>query len=138
MKKVIIGVHGLGNKPPKYLLKKWWKDAIKEGFNKKGLHNQLPEFELVYWADILYEKPLNKWEKDPDSPYYLNEPYKKSSKNLIIEDHSYHQDLIDFISAQLNKIFLNEDNTLNYGFISDFVLHNFFKDLEIYYTSSMS
>lgn len=134
MKKVIIGVHGLGNKPPKYLLEKWWKDAIKEGFNKIDLNIQMPEFELVYWADILHEKPLNKWEKDPDSPHYLKEPYKKSSKKYIIEDHTYQQDLIDFISTQLNKIFLNEDKTLNYGFISDFILHNFFKDLEIYYT----
>lgn len=55
MKRVIIGVSGPENKPPKYLLKKWWKDAIKDGFNRKGLSNQLPEFELVYWADILYE-----------------------------------------------------------------------------------
>jgi len=134
MKKVIIGIHGLGNKPPKYLLKKWWKDAIKEGFNNKGIHPQLPEFELVYWADILYEKPLNKWEKDTNSPYYLEEPYKKSSKKHIIKDHSYQQDLMDFISTQMNKIFLNEDNSLNYSFISDFILRNFFKDLEIYYT----
>ncbi len=134
MKKVIIGVHGLGNKPPKYLLNKWWKDAIKEGFNKNGVKNELPEFELVYWADILYDKPLNKWEKDTESPYYLEEPYKKSPKNFVIEDHSFQQDLIYFISSQLNKIFLNEDKTLNYGFITDFILHNFFKDLEIYYT----
>ena len=64
MKQVIIGIHGLGNKPPKYLLKKWWKDSIKEGFNKNGFKNELPEFELVYWADILNQKPLNNWEKD--------------------------------------------------------------------------
>ena len=134
MKKVIIGVHGLGNKPPKYLLEKWWKDAIKEGFCNNGVANDLPEFELIYWADILYEKPLNKWEKDADSPYYLDEPYKKSPKRLEVEDTSFQQDVIDFISNQLNKIFLNEDKTLNYGFITDFILHKYFKDLEIYYT----
>lgn len=133
MKKVIIGVHGLGNKPPKNLLKKWWKDAIKEGFKKNGVKNELSEFELVYWADILYDGPLNKWEKDPESPYYLNEPYKKASKNLVVEDRSLKESWIDFISTQLNKIFLNEDKTLNYGFITDFILHNYFRDLEVYY-----
>ncbi|MRT93928.1 hypothetical protein [Ancylomarina sp. 16SWW S1-10-2] len=134
MKKVIIAVHGLGNKPPKYLLEKWWKDAIKEGFSKNGIKNELPEFELVYWADILYEKPLNKWEKDTKNPYYLDEPYTKSPKNPVVEDTSFQQDVIDFISNQVNKIFLNEDKTLNYGFITDFILRNYFKDLEIYYT----
>lgn len=131
MKKVIIGIHGLGNKPPKYLLKKWWKDAIKEGFNKNGFDSELPEFDLVYWADILYEKPLNKWDKN--SPYYIDEPYKKSSKNFALEDHSFRQEIIDFVSTKLNKIFLNEDKTLNYSFISDFILEKFFKDLNTYY-----
>lgn len=134
MKKVIIGVHGLGNKPPKNILEKWWKDAIKEGFNKNGIENELPKFELVYWADILYEKPLNKSEKDSDSPYYLDEPYKKASDNFVNEDSSFHHKLIDIISSQLNKIFLNEDKSLNYSFISDFLLRKFFNDLEVYYT----
>ncbi len=134
MKKVIIGIHGLGNKPPEYLLKKWWKDAIYEGFNKNGLKNDLPEFELVYWADILYDKPLNQWEKKKDSPYYLDEPYKKSPRNKVNEDYSFRQHLIDFISTQLNKIFLNEDKTLNYNFITDYIIRKYFKDLNTYYT----
>lgn len=133
MKKVIIGIHGLGNKPPKYLLEKWWKDSIKEGFNKNGFKNELVDFELVYWADILYEKPLDKWEKDERSPYFLDEPYKKSPKNFELEDNSFKQDIIDFISSQLNKLFLNADKTLNYGFITDFILEKFFKDLNTYY-----
>lgn len=133
MKKVVIGVHGLGNKPPKYLLEKWWKDAIEEGFGNNDAKNDLPKFELVYWADILYDKPLDKWEKDIKSPYYLDEPYKKSPKSTVAKDNSFQQDLNDFLSTQLNRIFLNEDKSLNYGFITDFILHNFFKDLEAYY-----
>lgn len=133
MKKVIIGIHGLGNKPPKYLLRKWWKDAMREGLKKNGVKNELPEFELIYWADILYDKPLDKWEKDEDSRYYLDEPYVRSPKNYTLEDHSLRQKIVDTLSTQLNKLFLNEDKTLNYKFISDFILHNFFKDLEIYF-----
>ena len=134
MKKVIIGIHGLGNKPPKYLLDKWWKDAMNEGLKRNDHNSELPEFDLIYWADLLYAKPLNKWEKDTDSPYYLDEPYIKSPMNYTIEDTSFRQKLVEFISSQLNKLFLNEDKTLNYGFITDYILHNFFKDLEIYYT----
>jgi hypothetical protein len=133
MKKVLIGVHGLGNKPPKYLLNKWWKEAMNEGFKENGIKNELPEFELIYWADLLYDKPLNKWEKNTESPYFIDEPYLKSPKNYIAEDNSVRLKVVDFVSSQLNKLFLKEDKTLNYGFISDFILQNFFKDLEVYY-----
>ena len=37
MSKVIIGIHGLGNKPQKNLLEEWWKAAINEGFNLAGI-----------------------------------------------------------------------------------------------------
>lgn len=133
MKKIIIGIHGLGNKPPKYLLQKWWKDAMNEGMKSQGINKKIPDFELIYWADILYEKPLNKWEKDPENPYYLDEPYVKAPEFVEVEDHSFIMKLTDFISDQLNKIFLNEDKTLNYSFLSDIILKNYFRDLDFYY-----
>ncbi|MDA3893676.1 MAG: hypothetical protein PF517_18585 [Salinivirgaceae bacterium] len=133
MKQVIIGIHGLGNKPPKYLLKKWWKDAILEGFSHQNIKTILPEFELVYWADLLYDKPLDKWEKNTDSPYFLDEPYEKAKGKFVPEDHSLRIRVIDFISRQLNKIFLNDDRTLNYGYLSDRILKRYFHDLDVYY-----
>jgi hypothetical protein len=133
MKKVIIGIHGLGNKPPKYLLNKWWKDAMLEGFDSQGIKKKLPKFELAYWADILHDKPLNYWEKDKKSPYYLDEPYKKASKNFIVEDHSFRMKLVDYLVNQLNKIFLNDDKSLNYRFITDFIIRKYFSDLDVYY-----
>ena len=133
MRKVIIGIHGLGNKPPKYLLQKWWKDAMIEGLNSSGFKKNLPDFELVYWADILYDKPLNRWEKDKDNPYYLDEPYIKAPKISLEEKHAFQEKIIGFISNQLNKIFLNEDKSLNYSFITDAILEKYFRDLEVYY-----
>ena len=133
MRKVIIGIHGLGNKPPKYILQKWWKDAMIEGLNSSGYKKNLPAFELVYWADILYEKPLNRWEKDKDNPYFLDEPYIKAPKDIIEEKHPFQEKIISFISDQLNKIFLNEDNSLNYSFITNAILKKYFRDLEVYY-----
>lgn len=133
MKKIIIGIHGLGNKPPKYLLKKWWKDAMNEGMKTQGINKKVPDFEMIYWADILYDKPLNKWEKDHENPYYLDEPYVKASEFVEVEDHAFIMKLTGFISNQLNKIFLNEDKTLNYSFISDYILKKYFRDLDVYY-----
>jgi len=102
MKKVIIGIHGLGNKPPKYLLRKWWKEAMMEGLNSSGIQHRLPRFELVYWADILYDKPLNRWEKDKDSPYFLDEPYIEAPKTISDEKHPIQERLAKCISKYQN------------------------------------
>jgi len=40
---------------------------------------------------------------------------------------------LGFIEKQIDKLFLNEDSTINYGFISDFIIRKYFKDLGIYY-----
>ena len=133
MKKVIIGVHGLGNKPPKYLLQKWWKDAMLEGFNLSGIKKDLPHFEMVYWADILYEKPLNKWEKRKNKPFYLDEPYTKAARKAQEENHFFQKKIISFIAHRLNKIFLRKDKTLNYSYITGAIMRRYFRDLEIYY-----
>lgn len=134
MKKVIIGIHGLGNKPPKDLLQKWWEEAMQEGLQTLGLNKKLPEFEMVYWADIIYDKPLNEDEKDTENTFYLDEPYTIAPKTVEIEDHSFMRKLANFISEQLNNILLNEDKSLNYSFLTDIILKKYFKDLDIYYT----
>ncbi len=59
MSKIIIGIHGLGNKPPKELLARWWKEAILEGLRKNNYSAKDFNFELVYWADILHKNPLD-------------------------------------------------------------------------------
>jgi hypothetical protein len=59
-KKVIIGIHGLDNKPEPTLLSDWWKAAIDEGIARHG-GGQKPKvrFELVYWADLVYPEPAD-------------------------------------------------------------------------------
>lgn len=130
---VIIGIHGLGNKPDKDTLKEWWQLSMLEGLENNGFKNDLPEFELVYWADIIHEKPLNKNIKDPDSPYYIDEVYKPSPENFAPAEKKLHKKLFRFLGNQLNKIFLNEDYTLKYSFLADYIVRKYFKSLEIYY-----
>jgi hypothetical protein len=133
MSNVIIGVHGLGNKPEKHLLEKWWKLAMKEGLRSAGFDQVLPKFELAYWADILYEKPLSVSEKDANSPLYLDEPYTLGQKDYDAEISETRSKVVDFLSRQMNRIFLNDDFSLNYSFITDAILRKYFRDLEIYY-----
>ena len=67
-RKVIIGIHGLDNKPEPAVLSAWWKAAIEEGIARHG-GGRRPKvrFQLVYWADLVYSEP-----SDPAS---LTDPY---------------------------------------------------------------
>lgn len=71
MKKVIIGIHGLSNKPARKLLAGWWELALREGL---GRRRRLP-FRMVYWAHHYYAAPLDPGVRDPDDPLFLPEPY---------------------------------------------------------------
>ena len=49
------------------------------------------------------------------------------------EDHSTRKKFIDFLSKEIDTLFLNEDFSLNYSFISDAILKHWFADLDMYY-----
>ncbi len=133
MSKVIIGIHGLGNKPPKSLLEKWWKASIDEGLQKTGAKSFNYHFELVYWADILHKEPLDENVSDQKNPLYLKEKYVPGNKDFIPENHSMRKKIIDFLSEEVDSLFLNKDFTLNYSFITNTILKRWFADLDIYY-----
>lgn len=133
MEKVILGVHGLGNKPPKELIEGWWATAIHEGFGRIGYKGRVPKFEMVYWADVLYDRPLDPNETDVESPYYLDEPYVKSSKKFPLVNRNLRISINDFISRQLNKIFLNNDYSLNYQNIVNNLVKEYLRDFDVYF-----
>ncbi|HUX95732.1 MAG TPA: hypothetical protein VMV47_08365 [Bacteroidales bacterium] len=133
MANVIIGIHGLGNKPPKPLLEHWWKLAVTEGLRNNKYNTVLPEFEMVFWADIIHDKALSESDKDINSLYYIDEEYTEAPANFLVTEHSTRKKLVDFLGKQLNRIFLNDDLTLNYSFITDAIVDKYFKDLEVYY-----
>ncbi|HUX56394.1 MAG TPA: hypothetical protein VMV77_05440 [Bacteroidales bacterium] len=136
MANVIIGFHGLGNKPPKPLLEQWWRLAMIEGLKSNNFKCHLPEFELVYWADIIYDKPLSESVHDEESPYFIDEKYTIAPADFPVEDHKTRQKVVDFLSKQLNRIFLNDDLTLNHSVVADAIVSKYFKDLEIYYSEN--
>ena len=64
---IVIGIHGLKNKPPKDLLARWWTMSLQEGLQRNlGVASQLA-FELVYWADIQYSVSIP--EVELENPY---------------------------------------------------------------------
>ncbi len=134
MRKIIICIHGLGNKPSKELLTKWWRQSIKEGLKGIGKYVFNPKIEMVYWADVLYEKPLDEKITDVNNQYYLDEIFVKCTQSNKVENHELRKKVLSFVERQLDKLFLNDDNTINFGFISDYIIHKYFKDLETYYS----
>ena len=133
MGKIIIGIHGLGNKPSKKILEGWWKQSIEEGLKKYLNYTKDFQFELVYWADVFYDEPLNTLENDPDHPLFIEEIYTPSPHDHIPGLHPIRQKILDILEEQLDKIFLNDDLTMNFGFISDNIIRTYFKELDGYY-----
>jgi len=135
LSKIIIGIHGLGNKPPKKTLEKWWKQAIQEGLKALGYNHFFIKFKLVYWAHILHPEFLNPQIKDKDHPLYLSDPYIKAKNYEKKTPDKFKKKALDYLEIQMDRLFLNVDNTINFSSITDYIIRHFFKDLEIYYSS---
>ena len=133
-KKVIIGIHGLGNKPPALLLEEWWRLAIQEGLARVNCKREVLNFRLVYWADILHPKPLDIHETDEDEEDYLDERYVPAGENISEENTSFKTSIINSVKDQLNGILFNEKLHVSFPQVTDFVIKHFFQDLSAYYT----
>lgn len=56
---IVIGIHGLKNKPSKAVLEPWWKDALREGLRRNhGEQHAELDFGLAYWADVRNSAPI--------------------------------------------------------------------------------
>lgn len=57
--RLVIGIHGLNNKPEPHILRDWWIAAISEGISRNcGGQKVDVDFELAYWADVMYSAPV--------------------------------------------------------------------------------
>ena len=109
-------------------------EAICEGLKKIDQFYFEPRFELVYWSDILNDKPLNQLITDPENPYFLDEPYLPSDNSEEDEeDHSTRKKFLGFLEHQMDKIFLNKDLSSNFEFVSEVIFKKYFKELDVYY-----
>ncbi|MDA3941890.1 MAG: alpha/beta hydrolase [Spirochaetia bacterium] len=134
MSKIIIGIHGMGNKPDSRQLQSWWESALLEGLGS-NMHHWSFKFQMVYWATVLHQKPYDLTVLDNKDPLYLKEPYTKAGAELIIkEEKESRKQIRELINEQLDRIFLEEDGSLNFTGLTDFILRHFVKDLDAYYS----
>ncbi|MDP8207093.1 MAG: glycerol-3-phosphate dehydrogenase/oxidase [Candidatus Electryonea clarkiae] len=138
MKNVVIGIHGLGNKPPEHILSTWWFQSIHEGAKRWGLDIKDLDFELVYWADILHPIPQDPEVSDYESPLFLEDPYVPSMREIRPSTRNLKRRIADFLEEKISKILLNEDFSINYQSVTDSLIRRYFKDLDAYYTSELS
>ncbi|MCP4665663.1 MAG: hypothetical protein GY849_04775 [Deltaproteobacteria bacterium] len=136
MSKIVIGIHGLGNKPSRKVLHDWWRKAILEGLKAIGHPRPLLKFELVYWANFLYEKPLDPNEKDEDHPLFVEDPYTPANRAGKERPRKLSEKILGYLKKQLDKVYLNKDLSINYTVISDLIIRHYFRDLDIYYSKT--
>lgn len=135
MPKVIVGIHGLGNKPPKDVMKEWWEKSIVEGLNKYNFPVRDFDFELVYWSDILYKEPLLPEETNRFSSRFLEERYVPEENPLPAEPQGLRKKAADYVEKYYEKILVNGVMSLNHPSLTDIFIHFSLKDLEAYYSS---
>ncbi|MFC1504655.1 esterase/lipase family protein [Spirochaetota bacterium] len=139
MKKIIIGIHGLANKPPRRTLKKWWEKAIYEGLRGIGERKNYFKFELVYWTHLTHPKPLNVKITDRKHPLYLQEPYvpstgkKKSWKLKWLK-----RKILDSIEKRIDKLFFDEKSIINFDAFANSIMRKIFADLYLYYNKEIT
>ena len=135
--RVIIGIHGLGKKPPPKIIEAWWHKAIMEGLHHIKHPGVFFRFELVYWADILHPQPLNVDEKDPKSPQYIEFPYVPATSFTGKPPGKMRRKILDFLEKHMDKIFVKKDMTASFESVTNLIIRHYFKDLDLYYSSTI-
>ncbi|MEM7259270.1 MAG: hypothetical protein AAF404_17980 [Pseudomonadota bacterium] len=126
MSKIVIGIHGLGNKPPaKKLYEQGWKKAILEGIAvNRGITGKDFNFEGVYWADKLYNKP----DTNADT-------YRKAKKGAL---KSYREGFLEEMIAPIEDLIGSGidwfKRTFDANDLADSIMKKKLKDLDKYYT----
>ena len=138
MSKVIIGIHGLANKPEPTVLAGAWKNALIEGLGYAGKQIQEAEldFRMVHWAHYLYKYPLHRDDVFSFDPYYNKEPYRPAAPGTVKEHKDGWWDTIR--SASLGVLGTTGDfvrSRLKDDRFAKWLLGSLLKDLEFYYAN---
>lgn len=136
-KRIIIAIHGLDNKPCKKILKKWWQKSIIEGLSLHEHEVNKFEFEMVYWAHVLYEQPLDPTINEEEHPLYLDEPYVPMVTEKKVRRKSRLKRLFDKFEGVVDGLFLSKNNFINFEYIFNAVIKRSFRDLDTYYNDDL-
>ncbi|MBN2144661.1 MAG: hypothetical protein JW774_08570, partial [Candidatus Aureabacteria bacterium] len=133
MDTVIIGIHGLRNKPPKDLLADWWKKSIVEGFQAFQLPVLEFDFEMAYWAHYLNSKPQDGSITDTKDPQFLEEPYEPGTNFGPRDPNPFKKNISIGIHKQIFQLIAGKSAFMNIEAVSNIILHRMFVELDIYY-----
>lgn len=132
MDRVIIGIHGLNNKADADLLSQWWALSIRDGL---ALSARLPvpfHFELLYWADLLYDQPLNPVIEDESDPQFLTHPYKPLTLPLKRRFYRRRQRSLERLERVTDHLMHSKRVFHRLEELSDWLIHTRFRDLDFY------
>jgi hypothetical protein len=135
MSKVIVGIHGLANKPEKDILADWWEKSIREGLNKNcEIADPEFQFEMVYWADLLHKNPQHADKLFDFDSLYNGQPYVEAEPPSL---KKYEDGFLDDIRAKALGLIGSTADMLKERFevnkLADWVLGKVLKDLAFYY-----
>lgn len=135
MAKIIIGIHGLANKPPKDMLATWWQQSLSEGLQKNcGVQNAQFEYKMVYWADLLYKNPNHDDEDFSFDALYNDEPYIEAEPGALRE---YRDSWLDDLRAQsldvLGSVADFASQYFHFDALENRLLGKIVRDLAFYY-----
>lgn len=133
MERVIIGIHGMGNKPAQHLLEEWWTMALKEGVRLSGHPARDIPFKLAYWADLFHDEPQDAAEQDRRSSRYLPDPYVPSLRLGRRSPGRIRRRVHDAFEYATDRIFLGQDLRINFSGLNDLVLSRYFAELNHYH-----
>ena len=136
--KIIIGIHGLDNKPSEKLLRRWWIQSIRDGLHQIGKDELSFRFEIAYWADLLHPKPLNKRIKTKDSPFFLSDPYvplKKTDKS-IPKSNRWRKKILNLFEAILDSLYFSKRFAGKLIRWSGHFIKKRFSDLYVYFSDA--
>lgn len=133
MSKIIVGIHGLANKPAKDRLKEFWKDSIREGLKKNCKWTRPFAFELVYWADLLYKYQLHEDDWFDFDNLYNEEPYTAGPDKLARYEGGRRDEIRAKASAKIGASLDWAKQHVGLDAAAEWVLTNKLKDLGFYY-----
>lgn len=129
MSHIIIGIHGLANKPPQQQHAQDWVAAIKEGLERNCfLCKQSINFDAIHWADINYSTPLI-----PDSEPYIPTP---SEQPIKFYRDGWLSEIVSYFSDNIVDNVAKAREWLGVDPVTEAVLNNKLTDLSKYYYDS--
>jgi hypothetical protein len=130
--KLVIGVHGIANKPKEETSTNWWLSAINEGLEwiEAGVEVSPDHFKMFYWADTMYIKPEVQ-DEDDESPFKLSEIYTRAKHQPPRYQDSFFQRGSIWLAKKIHDYLYSRHFTGLNAFAKPFVATTM-KDLDVY------